>query len=100
MDTVQHWGETLRLLVEISATAAFALSGVMAAARKRLDALGVCAFAGGWVYVGVAHQRTRFSGFGQLPGGDSRPAGTRHLEKLGTAHLAHLRRTDTAALFF
>ncbi|MEY2682994.1 MAG: hypothetical protein RJA09_138 [Pseudomonadota bacterium] len=45
MDTVQHWGETLRLLVEMSATAAFALSGVMAAARKRLDAVGVCAVA-------------------------------------------------------
>lgn len=45
MDTVQHWGKALRLLVEISATAAFTLSGVMAAARKRLDVVGVCAVA-------------------------------------------------------
>jgi uncharacterized membrane protein YeiH len=32
--------------VEISATLAFALSGLMAAARKRLDAVGVCVVAG------------------------------------------------------
>jgi hypothetical protein len=38
---IQSWGETLRLLVELSATAAFALSGLMEAARKRLDAVGV-----------------------------------------------------------
>lgn len=86
MYAIQSWGDTLRLLVELSATAAFALSGVMEAARKRLDAVGVCvvaflaafggvlrdmvcneiptafkdhrpyavcAFAGGWVYVGL-----------------------------------------------
>lgn len=53
MQNVQHWGETLRLLVELAATAAFALSGVMEAARKRLDVVGVCvvgflaAFGGG-----------------------------------------------------
>lgn len=53
MNGVQHWGEGVRLLVEIAATAAFALSGVMDAARKRLDAVGVCvvgflaAFGGG-----------------------------------------------------
>ncbi len=45
MDTVQYWGDTLRLLVEVAATAAFALSGVMVAARKQLDAVGVCAVA-------------------------------------------------------
>jgi uncharacterized membrane protein YeiH len=43
MQNVTLWGETLRLLVELAATAAFALSGVMEAARKRLDAVGVCA---------------------------------------------------------
>ena len=32
--------------VEISATAAFALSGLLAAARKKLDAVGVCVVAG------------------------------------------------------
>lgn len=34
----QSWEDTLRLLVELSATAAFALSGLMEAARKKLDA--------------------------------------------------------------
>ncbi|WP_291218378.1 TRIC cation channel family protein, partial [Hydrogenophaga sp.] len=53
LNNVALWGEGLRLLVEISATAAFALSGVMAGARKKLDAVGVCvvgflaAFGGG-----------------------------------------------------
>jgi len=53
MHNVQFWGETLRLLVELAATAAFALSGIMEGARKRLDAVGVCvvgfltAFGGG-----------------------------------------------------
>jgi uncharacterized membrane protein YeiH len=42
MQNVQFWGETLRLLVELAATAAFALAGIMEAARKRLDAVGVC----------------------------------------------------------
>ena len=52
MDTYA-WGETLRRVVELAATAAFALSGIMEAARKRLDAVGVCvvgfiaAFGGG-----------------------------------------------------
>ncbi len=43
MKTIQLWGESLQLLVELSATAAFALSGVLEAARKRMDAVGVCA---------------------------------------------------------
>jgi uncharacterized membrane protein YeiH len=66
METVQHWGETLRLLVEILATAAFALSGVMVAARKRLDAVGVCvvaflsAFGGGTVRDLLLDQRPFF----------------------------------------
>ncbi len=47
------WLPSLRLAIEIAATAAFALSGVLVAARKRLDAVGVCvaafltAFGGG-----------------------------------------------------
>lgn len=45
MTAVTEWGVALRILVEIAATAAFALSGVIAAARKRLDAVGVCAVA-------------------------------------------------------
>ncbi|WP_349278124.1 trimeric intracellular cation channel family protein [Polaromonas hydrogenivorans] len=42
---IQSWGETLRLLVELAGTAAFALSGLLEAARKRLDAVGVCVVA-------------------------------------------------------
>jgi uncharacterized membrane protein YeiH len=53
MYALQSWGDSLSLLVELSATAAFALSGLMEAARKKLDAVGVClvaflaAFGGG-----------------------------------------------------
>ena len=53
MEKVQFWGETLRLVVELAATAAFALAGIIEGARKRLDAVGVCvvgflaAFGGG-----------------------------------------------------
>lgn len=53
MTSVPSWGETLRMLVELAATTAFALSGIMKAAEKRLDAVGVCvvgflaAFGGG-----------------------------------------------------
>jgi uncharacterized membrane protein YeiH len=45
MSDIQSWGETLRLLVELLGTAAFALSGLLEAARKRLDAVGVCVVA-------------------------------------------------------
>jgi uncharacterized membrane protein YeiH len=53
MQNVTLWGETLRLLVELAATVAFALSGILAGARQRLDAVGVvvvaflAAFGGG-----------------------------------------------------
>lgn len=66
MDLMPHWGEALRLAVEVSATAAFALSGVMEAARKRLDAVGVtavaflCAFGGGTVRDLLLDQRPFF----------------------------------------
>jgi len=42
---IQSWGETLRLLVELAGTISFALSGLLVAARKRLDAVGVCVVA-------------------------------------------------------
>ncbi len=53
MQNVQFWGESVRLLVELAATAAFALSGILMGARTRLDAVGVtvvgflAAFGGG-----------------------------------------------------
>lgn len=60
------WGESLRLLVELAATAAFALSGVLEGARKRLDVVGVCvvgfltAFGGGTVRDLLLDQRPFF----------------------------------------
>ncbi len=66
MQNVQFWGETVRLLVELGATAAFALSGVLEAARKRLDAVGVCvvgflaAFGGGTLRDLLLDQRPFF----------------------------------------
>ena len=60
------WIQTLRLILEVAATVAFALSGVMAAARKRLDAVGVCvvafvaAFGGGTLRDLLREQGPRF----------------------------------------
>ena len=60
------WLHTLRLLLEIAATAAFALSGIIAAARKRLDVVGVCvvsfvaAFGGGTLRDLLLDQRPFF----------------------------------------
>ncbi len=53
MNSIAFWGGNFLLLVEIAGTAAFAMSGVLEAARKRLDPVGVCvvgflaAFGGG-----------------------------------------------------
>lgn len=66
MQNVQFWGETLRLMVELAATVAFAMSGVMEAARKKLDAVGVCvvgflaAFGGGTLRDLLLDQRPFF----------------------------------------
>jgi uncharacterized membrane protein YeiH len=66
MQNVQFWGETLRLLVELAGTAAFALAGIMEAAPKRLDAVGVCvvgfltAFGGGTLRDLLLDQRPFF----------------------------------------
>ena len=60
------WIQTLRLILEVAATVAFTLSGVMAAARKRLDAVGVCvvafvaAFGGGTLRDLLLDQRPFF----------------------------------------
>ncbi len=66
MDTVAQWGHTLQLGVELLATAAFALAGILEAARKRLDAVGVCvvgfltAFGGGTLRDLLLDQRPFF----------------------------------------
>ena len=58
--------DTLRLVLEFIATAAFALSGVIMAARKRLDVVGVCvvgflaAFGGGTLRDVLLDQRPFF----------------------------------------
>lgn len=60
------WIQTLRLLLEVAATIAFALSGVIAAARKRMDAVGVsvmafvAAFGGGTLRDLLLDQRPFF----------------------------------------
>src|SRR5574343_1991147 len=58
--------ELLRIALEVAATVAFALSGVMMAARKRFDAVGVCtvaflcAFGGGTLRDLLLDQRPFF----------------------------------------
>lgn len=45
MELISNWAMWLRHLLELAATVAFTLSGVMVAARSRLDAVGVYAVA-------------------------------------------------------
>ena len=53
MNSFETWGSTLLPTIELLATLAFALSGIMEAASKRMDVVGVCvvgflaAFGGG-----------------------------------------------------
>jgi uncharacterized membrane protein YeiH len=60
------WIHTLRFVLEIAATVAFALSGMVAAARQRMDAVGVCvvafvaAFGGGTLRDLLLDQRPFF----------------------------------------
>ena len=66
MYLLQSWGDTLHLIVELLATAAFALSGLMKAAGKKLDAVGICvvaflaAFGGGTLRDLLLDQRPFF----------------------------------------
>jgi uncharacterized membrane protein YeiH len=66
MNSISQWSETLRVAVEIAATLAFALSGLLAGARKRLDAVGVftvtflAAFGGGTLRDLLLDQRPFF----------------------------------------
>ena len=45
MNTFVTWGSLVLQIMEWLATAAFALSGIIAAARKRMDVVGVCVVA-------------------------------------------------------
>ena len=45
MNTVSFWEPWLRHVLELAATLAFALSGVLEGARKKLDPVGVCVVA-------------------------------------------------------
>lgn len=45
MNTLITWGSLVLQIMEWLATAAFALSGIIAAARKRMDVVGVCVVA-------------------------------------------------------
>lgn len=66
METVSTWGTAALPVVEGAATLAFALSGILESARKRLDAVGVCtvaflcAFGGGTVRDLLLDQRPFF----------------------------------------
>ena len=63
---IQQWGETLQLLVELTATASFAMSGVIKGAVKQLDLVGICvvgfltAFGGGTLRDLLLDQRPFF----------------------------------------
>ena len=66
MNSFETWGATLLPSIELLATLAFALSGIMEAARKRMDVVGVCvvgflaAFGGGTLRDILLDQRPFF----------------------------------------
>ena len=66
MESFETWESTLLLSIELLATLAFALSGIMEAARKRMDVVGVCvvgflaAFGGGTLRDILLDQRPFF----------------------------------------
>jgi uncharacterized membrane protein YeiH len=66
MNSFETWGSTLLPSIELLATLAFALSGIMEAARKRMDVVGVCvvgflaAFGGGTLRDILLDQRPFF----------------------------------------
>jgi uncharacterized membrane protein YeiH len=66
MNSFETWGSTLLPSIELLATLAFALSGIMVAARKRMDVVGVCvvgflaAFGGGTLRDILLDQRPFF----------------------------------------
>lgn len=66
MEPLQWWGSVAPTSLELLATAAFALSGIIEAARKRMDVVGVCvvafltAFGGGTLRDLLLDQRPFF----------------------------------------
>jgi uncharacterized membrane protein YeiH len=66
MNSFETWGSTLLPSIELLATLAFALSGILVAARKRMDVVGVCvvgflaAFGGGTLRDILLDQRPFF----------------------------------------
>jgi len=66
MEPLQWWGSVALTSLELLATAAFALSGIIEAARKRMDVVGVCvvafltAFGGGTLRDLLLDQRPFF----------------------------------------
>lgn len=66
MSDIDLWSKNFQTAIEIAGTAAFAMSGVLEAARKRLDPVGVCvvgflaAFGGGTLRDLLMDQRPFF----------------------------------------
>ena len=66
MNDIDLWSKNFQTAIEIAGTAAFAMSGVLEAARKRLDPVGVCvvgflaAFGGGTLRDLLIDQRPFF----------------------------------------
>ena len=66
MNSFETWGSTVLPSIELLATLAFALSGILVAARKRMDVVGVCvvgflaAFGGGTLRDILLDQRPFF----------------------------------------
>ncbi len=66
MNGIAYWGKNVLLTIEVAGTVAFAMSGVLQAARKRLDPVGVCvagfvtAFGGGTLRDLLLDQRPFF----------------------------------------
>ncbi len=66
MDNLAFWAKNFLVAVEFAGTASFAMSGIVAAARKRLDPVGVCvagfvaAFGGGTLRDLLLDQRPFF----------------------------------------
>ncbi|MDO5291092.1 MAG: TRIC cation channel family protein, partial [Pseudomonadota bacterium] len=74
MPDISTWGHSLRTLVEVVGTVAFALSGILAGARKRMDIFGIsvlgflAAFGGGTLRDVLLDRRPFFWFFAEVRG--------------------------------